>query len=501
MARGKTSSDSLYQLIKSLSRTEKRYFKLYVSRHNPKQKSINEKLFNAIATQTDYNEKELIERFSEEEFSKSFSVAKTRLYNNIIESLQFFHSGKSVDNTLYKYLSEIEILYQKSLYNQCYKILKKAKKLALSNEKLELLQIIVKWETKLAESTKYLTKESSTLVESLGLAIQNSGLVQIEFDLLKKKTLFFNELYAGRVHAKNEEIKDLVDSLGNAKKYSTSKTKVVFNQIKSAWHFALNQLKRSNFYSIKALDFLNENETETEISILGNIVYTAIATDNFEMAEAHLRKLKEIQVNQDSNLSDIQRIRLFENIASLDLYLYLNKGEISKAKSTMEITSIELAKYNGQISALNRASFYFNFAQICLMTADFKSSLNWINQLLNHPGIDKNELIFSHGIMLSLIIHYELNNYGYIQSKLKSVERYLQNRNRLHDFEKSFIVYLKSLARDNAIDRQNIYKIWNQELKKSNAATHSDSLLRSFNLSVWLDSKINESSMVDIMGE
>ena len=65
MGKGKTSSDHLFQLIRSLSRTEKRYFKLYISRHNPKQKGVNEKLFNAIATQPDYDEQKLLERFKE----------------------------------------------------------------------------------------------------------------------------------------------------------------------------------------------------------------------------------------------------------------------------------------------------------------------------------------------------------------------------------------------------------------------------------------------------
>ena len=56
----KTPSVKLYKLVKSLSRTEKRHFTLFVSGKTTKSSSKYLELFKAIAAQDTYNEESLI---------------------------------------------------------------------------------------------------------------------------------------------------------------------------------------------------------------------------------------------------------------------------------------------------------------------------------------------------------------------------------------------------------------------------------------------------------
>ena len=55
----KTVSEELFQLIKSLSKQEKRYFKLYASRHVIGEKNKYVQLFDAIDKQAAYNEEKI----------------------------------------------------------------------------------------------------------------------------------------------------------------------------------------------------------------------------------------------------------------------------------------------------------------------------------------------------------------------------------------------------------------------------------------------------------
>lgn len=67
-------SDDLFQLIRSLSKSEKRHFKLSVSPYGGEKKYLL--LFDAIDAQKDYDETELRERFRDEKFIRQFNVAK-----------------------------------------------------------------------------------------------------------------------------------------------------------------------------------------------------------------------------------------------------------------------------------------------------------------------------------------------------------------------------------------------------------------------------------------
>src|SRR5687768_16320896 len=93
----RTASDQLHKLNWSLSPAEIRYFKIFSSRHYPAKETNYVKLFDAIASQKEYDEEKILGQFKKEKFIKLFSISKARLYESILRSLDIFHSGSSVD--------------------------------------------------------------------------------------------------------------------------------------------------------------------------------------------------------------------------------------------------------------------------------------------------------------------------------------------------------------------------------------------------------------------
>ena len=108
-------SENLHQLIRSLSKPEKRYFKLHSSRHIIGEQNNYVKLFDAIDKQKEYNEAGLLAQFKQEVFIKQFSIAKSRLYDSILRSLDAYNSDSSVDSQLKNMLHHAEILFKKTL--------------------------------------------------------------------------------------------------------------------------------------------------------------------------------------------------------------------------------------------------------------------------------------------------------------------------------------------------------------------------------------------------
>jgi hypothetical protein len=139
-------TDDLFLLIKSMSKNEKRYFKLQVE--NVKERKYI-KLFDKIDKQQAYDESKIRLAFAHESFIKQLPVAKNYLYALILKVLSAYHSDRTVDFRIRTALNNIEILFSKNLFKQCIKIIKREKKTAAYLERYALLLELLKWERRI----------------------------------------------------------------------------------------------------------------------------------------------------------------------------------------------------------------------------------------------------------------------------------------------------------------------------------------------------------------
>src|SRR5690348_11454343 len=145
-------SDALFLLVKSMTRTEKRYFKLNATKGHSKGGKDYLRLFEAVDTQKVYDEKAIRQRFRNEPYFKDLRNVKIYLRHQIIKSLKSFHGDFSCDIKLSNYLVEIELLFKKGLTDDCLNTIKKAKALAAKYEKFPKLLELITWEEKVASN-------------------------------------------------------------------------------------------------------------------------------------------------------------------------------------------------------------------------------------------------------------------------------------------------------------------------------------------------------------
>ncbi|MCK6650719.1 MAG: hypothetical protein L6Q66_13770, partial [Bacteroidia bacterium] len=126
------TTDHLFKLIKSLSKSEKGYFKKFANFHVRNEQNNYTKIFDAIDLQEEYNEKKLLHKFRNEKFVRQFAVAKNYLYEMVLESLEAYHKNSTTE--IRSMLNRIEILVDKGLHSQAKKLLRKAKDMAIEYE-------------------------------------------------------------------------------------------------------------------------------------------------------------------------------------------------------------------------------------------------------------------------------------------------------------------------------------------------------------------------------
>ena len=117
--------DHVFNLIQSMNKSEKRYFKIYASKHVIGESNNYEGLFDYLAKQEVYAEPALRKHFFGQAMLNNFTITLHRLYDHLLKALEAYHSATSVSIELRHLLNYAEILLGKSMYSACEKMCNK----------------------------------------------------------------------------------------------------------------------------------------------------------------------------------------------------------------------------------------------------------------------------------------------------------------------------------------------------------------------------------------
>src|SRR5882757_980627 len=130
----KRFTDILFQLIKSLEKSEKRNFKLYIKRSSGNEDLKIIELFDALDKLKEYDEAVLLKKLPSIKKPQLANI-KVHLYKQLLASLRLIKSMDSIDMQLNEQLDYARILYNKGLYMQSLKILEKLSEIAKEHYK------------------------------------------------------------------------------------------------------------------------------------------------------------------------------------------------------------------------------------------------------------------------------------------------------------------------------------------------------------------------------
>ncbi len=452
------ASDNLHKLIKSMSKPEKRYFKVFSSRHVIGDQNNYQILFDAIDKLDEYDEDKLMRKFKNEAFIHRFSIAKSRLYQSILKSLDAFHSNSSVEAQLKRQLHCAEILYNKSLYDQSYKLLRSSKKVAEKYEKVTTLIEIRNWEKRLLEKDNY---DNVTDEDLAAILTKDQDLVEIlkTYDKLwNLKSQIFKTLYVkGKVRSESElkQFKAILDKTKHDQGAGLNHpgNMYLLNHLSSAYYFGLGDYETCYPFLVKNIDLIQskrhifDEEPNVYMSVLTNAIHVATRLGKVEEAYGHIDLLEEASKAENESTNEDREMRMFSISRSAQLNLLIQQGKFAEGLNMIPEIEEGLVKYEEKLSSVRKASLYFNIAIAFFGHGDYNESLKWTNQLLNNIDIDKSQDIHCMGQILNLIIHLELGNKSLLPYTLRSTQRYLETRNKVYQFESVFLAFINEVLK------------------------------------------------------
>lgn len=502
-------NESLHELIKYLSKSEKRYFKIVSSRHTIGDENNYITLFDYLEQQETYDEDALFRHFAGEAFLNKFSVTKKRLYDHILNALDSFHTGASMEAQIYRLIHGADILYNKSLYEQSRRQLRSAERLAVKHDKFNLLAEISLKQKRLLESTGVSGISEIEQILKNDLLYHEKSLTYDKFWNLKSR--LFNLLSSKGISRTQEDLvqfKEIIDDLlkTTRKKELYFDTQYLYNHIYSAYFFATGsfadcyQYLKENLALFESKPEVIEEQPNRYFSILTNAIFVATRLKKNQEAHALLKKLKEMPTAYTLNSNEDLKIKLFSSTNSIELTILTLKGDFKDAMKLIPVIEEGLRLYDDKITSSRKAFLHFKIATIYFIAGDMHTALKWINRILNDSTLDKQEDILSFSQIMSLLIHFEMKNEDLIPYALRSTQRFLKTRNRLYDFETIFLKFLNKVTKAKDIFKQEtLFEELYAEIAHFKEDTLQSVAFEYFDFVLWAEAKMKNTSLQELI--
>ncbi len=502
----KTPSTKLFNLIKSLSGSEKRYFKVFVSNRQSDKDSKYIRLFDAIEEQKELNEEALKKLIYADQpiESRKYSELKAYLYDLILKSLHGYDEKTSIDFRLKNLLQNVRVLYKRSHYPQCIEMLEKAKKLAYKYENFISVVEVLSWEKQVAyaqENIEFLDsqldridkEEQDCLEQVRNISTYRNILYQLIISRRKDAVL--------RSELKVRKLEAIISNpvLENVAQAKTHRARILYYRIYSNYTYSILAYQDFYEYSLQLVELMETRKDLLREDISGyifamtNLMLACGLLGKYSELENYLEHFKQIK---PKTLDD--ELRVFKFYNSLKFRLCIVSGEFEEGQTVLKKHLREAKKFDPQ--SFERGSFYFQYFYIYFGIEDYEKALEFLNQWLNLPRSVEREDLQSLARILNLIIHYEMDNSILLEYLIRSTYRFLKKRNRVFEFEKQILTFIqKAIKIQSKKELKKAFQNLKEDFEKLSQIPSEKVMLQYFDIISWVDSKILDQPFSEVL--
>lgn len=493
------SKDNLFVLIKSLSSSEKRQFKVYVNRLGVNVDAKFLLLFNLLDKMTEFDENDILR--SKIVTKLQLSNLKAHLYKQILISLRLNPVNQNVRISIREQLDFATILYQKGLYKQSLKILDKTKILALENDEKNIAFEIVELE-KVIES-QYITRSifgraDELVLQAKALSVQNVFASKLSNISLQLYSLMLKSGYA-KSDSEMQQLSDYFNS--RMPKYDIEtlgfREKLWLYQA-HLWHsFLIQDFLSCYKFANKWVDLFNENPQ----MIVSNPVWY-IKGNSYLMECLYLLKHKS-KIHQVLNLfeqnsllshfpkNDNTNSLCFLCIFNSKFNLHFLEGDFEGGHYLVQTVLDGIKNHENRIDNHHVMVFYYKIASLYFGMGDNKNCILFLDKIIQNKSLSMREDLMCFARVLSLVAHYECGLDQLMEQQLKSTYAFLIKMNELHGVQREMIKFLKNLGNIFPNELKNEFKKLHSQLLVFENHPYEKRAFLYLDIISWLESKIN----------
>ena len=501
------NTDILFQLVRSLEKSEKRHFKLYIKRSSGNSDLKIIRLFDVLDKLSDYDEAVVLKKMPEVT-KPQLNNLKQHLYKQLLAGLRLLKTNDTTDLQLSELLDYGRVLYNKGLKLQALKQLEKAKELARGNHKFNYLAQVISLEKKI--ETLHITRSSLEKVEELATEASEISWHIDSVLKLSNLALLLYKWYVKNGHARNQQdeagIREFfTKQLPSHPENITDFYELLYLYQSYCWYGFIRQDFLMYYrYSKKWIGLFKKEplmvsvETGHYVKGMHNLLNAHFVLRNFKEFEITLKEFEDFAKTSIANQHENFYTHTFIYINSAKINKHLMQGTFKEGLKLIPDLEQKLQDYALFVDKHRILVFNYKIATLYFGSGDYSTAIDYLQRIIH--GSDELRIdLQCYARLLHLLAHYELGNDEIIESLSRSTYRFMAKMKNLTVVEEEIFRFLRqSFELKPAELKPELEQLLNniKHLEKNRFETRSFAYL---DIISWLESKVYNKPMSEVI--
>lgn len=489
-------SDELFALVKSLTPSEKRHFKIFTQRQSDGEELMYLQLFDILDKQKAYDDRKINKTVPKQKLPN----LKRHLYKQILTSLRVLQKKRQLAIQVRELIDYAHILYGKGLYKQSLRLLAKADKMAIKIAddllRLQILEFI-----KVIES-RHITRTGTTKVVPLA-AETRLLLKRVEANLLLSNLrLETHGWYITKGHVRSDaEADDLrqywaeihpdfqLDALNKV-------DKSYYYQARVWYHFTLYEWEDVLHYAHLWVDLFNgdlsEVHRDTNVLMRG-YHYLLTAYFNLGKTKAYNEVLLELENYRKENYGR------FNKNTQVISFLYVHNGRLNKYILAQQYeqglrvvprTLARIKRYRPLLDDHRILVFYFKIAILYLMAGQPDEAITYLRRITHTELVNLREDLQVYARLAFLMAHYDAGNIELMPYLVQEVKAGLRNLSQESVLQVELPRFFSKMAAVPLTQRKATVKDFHKRMQRLSEDVYEKRAFLYLDILTWLQRKI-----------
>jgi hypothetical protein len=501
------SADTVFQLIRSLEKSEKRNFKLYMKRNSAAGDLKIVQLFDALDKMTSYDEGLLLKKHRSIQ-KQQLSNLKAHLYKQILNSLRLLKNDSDVDLVLHEQMDHARILYNKGLYLQSLKILDRVKELAKQNNQLTYIQQVLFFEKKI--EGLFITRSMQDRANQLS---NDAAKINCQLSMVNSLSNLSLQLYSWYIqhgHARNAKDENAIkDFLEKSLPEGANLAKGFYERLYLYQCYCWYAFIRQDFlqyyrHTQRWVDLFSEfpgmDEIETAHYIKGvhNLMGAHFDLLNNKKLAQVIEQFDKFSHRKVVQKNENNRILCFVYLYTAKLNLHFLDGTFNEGLKLVPYIEDKLKEYELFLDRHRVLVFYYKVASMYFGAGKNEKAIDYLNKIINWR-MDLRTDLQCYARLLHLIAHYELGNFELLEYLTKSVYRFMAKMENLSMVEEEMFKFLRRSFKVGAKALKPEFEKLLDKLKRYEGNRFETRAFSYLDVISWLESKIDNVPVMEII--
>ncbi len=500
MAATPNKQEPVFELIRSMSKAEKRNFKLYATRLSGNQQAKFIALFDCLDGMEEYNEKRILQRCPIKK--EQLPNMKAHLYKQILVSIRLLEVQHSLHMQLHEQLDFARILYNKGLYQQSSKLLDKAADLALQSEQytvaLDFIELQKKIDTQnttrgMISKSEKLNRLADTLCDRItriselaNISTQLYGLyLQLGYTRTQKDINLIIHVYGQRL-SKYENLPE--DKLSFTERF-------YLYQAYAWYHYILHNMLLCYKNVRHWITLFDEHPQMKRLMFDAYMRGYSRLLDCLFLLRSYKRFAQtlntfEHEIAGIDNVGDNSRMIALQIHYTHQINKSFYEGAFNEGIKIIPEVEAFIQRYQNHLDIHHRMLLYYKIACLYFGNGDYDACMNYLKRIIStrDPLIRRDLQCYAR--ILNLICSYESGSDYNIDYQIRAVYVFLDKMNDLQQVQKEMMHFLKRLNSVYASDLKEAFRKLYETLKPYEHHPYERRTFYYLDVLSWLQSKV-----------